>query len=454
MTNPPPSTCELLKVSSMDASESQNESIPDIVLAIEAAPKPPPPLNEVETRPVASNSPRKKVEKIDVLRKPVSLPANPAEITRKLVRRSLPKALAVELYNPETDDADTSESSSSSPNSVSSVVSVVNEETVAAQRRESESEEVGEKRLQSSSEATIQDRSTACEEGNTENVKEVRSLESSKETGSSSDSLASHSSPSKRKLTLARLGSTSEWLSSIPTEASGSGTKRHPGEKILLGEVKKLQQKGPETKWPSSLIDESPPPSALQVNAKDEEDKGSSALPTASSLEMAERLLEELEEQDSLFDSIENLTSRQGTSRNPSLDSSIRMSSTCSCSLRGGDSFESYSSAKSSLTNSSSTHLRNSGSFAPLQSTQLSKYGGSPVSRRKRHPDYSKSCSAAEETEESTSGQTYHRYYHVFREGELDKLIEKYVQNLHIISSYYDHANWCVVAEKVQVWTI
>lgn len=49
---------------------------------------------------------------------------------------------------------------------------------------------------------------------------------------------------------------------------------------------------------------------------------------------------------------------------------------------------------------------------------------------------------------------TYHRYYHVFREGELDQLIEKYVENLHIISSYYDHSSWCVVAEKVQVWTI
>lgn len=49
---------------------------------------------------------------------------------------------------------------------------------------------------------------------------------------------------------------------------------------------------------------------------------------------------------------------------------------------------------------------------------------------------------------------THHRYYHVFREGELDYLINKYVQNLHIISSYYDHANWCIVAEKVNVWTI
>lgn len=49
---------------------------------------------------------------------------------------------------------------------------------------------------------------------------------------------------------------------------------------------------------------------------------------------------------------------------------------------------------------------------------------------------------------------TYHQYYHVFRQGELDQLINKYVENLHIISSYYDHASWCVVAEKVQVWTI
>ncbi|XP_022248377.1 uncharacterized protein LOC111087127 [Limulus polyphemus] len=49
---------------------------------------------------------------------------------------------------------------------------------------------------------------------------------------------------------------------------------------------------------------------------------------------------------------------------------------------------------------------------------------------------------------------TYHRYYHVFRQGELESLIEKYVDDLHIISSYYDHANWCIIAEKVQVWTI
>ncbi|XP_047248555.1 probable tRNA methyltransferase 9B [Girardinichthys multiradiatus] len=46
------------------------------------------------------------------------------------------------------------------------------------------------------------------------------------------------------------------------------------------------------------------------------------------------------------------------------------------------------------------------------------------------------------------------RYYHVFREGELAELIEHHVEELHVIHSYFDHANWCVVAEKVQVWKI
>ncbi|XP_072899981.1 probable tRNA methyltransferase 9B isoform X1 [Hemitrygon akajei] len=41
------------------------------------------------------------------------------------------------------------------------------------------------------------------------------------------------------------------------------------------------------------------------------------------------------------------------------------------------------------------------------------------------------------------------RYYHVFKEGELIELIEKYTEDLKIIETYYDHANWCVIAEKI-----
>uniref|UniRef100_A0A3Q3R4Q3 Methyltransferase type 11 domain-containing protein n=1 Tax=Monopterus albus TaxID=43700 RepID=A0A3Q3R4Q3_MONAL len=46
------------------------------------------------------------------------------------------------------------------------------------------------------------------------------------------------------------------------------------------------------------------------------------------------------------------------------------------------------------------------------------------------------------------------RYYHVFREGELVELIEDHVEELHVKHTYFDHSNWCVVAEKVQLWKI
>lgn len=46
------------------------------------------------------------------------------------------------------------------------------------------------------------------------------------------------------------------------------------------------------------------------------------------------------------------------------------------------------------------------------------------------------------------------RYYHVFREGELTQLIENHVDELHVLHTYLDHANWCVVAEKVHVWKV
>ena len=64
------------------------------------------------------------------------------------------------------------------------------------------------------------------------------------------------------------------------------------------------------------------------------------------------------------------------------------------------------------------------------------------------------SASDSEESADTGGSLTHHRYYHVFREGEIDHIIDKYVQHLHIISSYYDHANWCIIAEKVNVWTI
>ncbi len=66
----------------------------------------------------------------------------------------------------------------------------------------------------------------------------------------------------------------------------------------------------------------------------------------------------------------------------------------------------------------------------------------------------SSNSSSAQSSPEEEPANTYHRFYHVFREGELVDLIDRHVDNLHILNCYYDHANWCVIAEKVQVWRI
>ena len=42
---------------------------------------------------------------------------------------------------------------------------------------------------------------------------------------------------------------------------------------------------------------------------------------------------------------------------------------------------------------------------------------------------------------------TFYRFYHVFREHELDELVAS-IADCRIVDSYYDHANWCVVVEK------
>lgn len=45
------------------------------------------------------------------------------------------------------------------------------------------------------------------------------------------------------------------------------------------------------------------------------------------------------------------------------------------------------------------------------------------------------------------STPVFHRYYHVFREGELEQLC-KSLDGVTVQESYHDQGNWCVVLEK------
>ena len=46
---------------------------------------------------------------------------------------------------------------------------------------------------------------------------------------------------------------------------------------------------------------------------------------------------------------------------------------------------------------------------------------------------------------------TFLRYYHVFVEGELEKLIKssQHTKEVNIVESYYDKGNWCVIFDKL-----
>ncbi|XP_069056894.1 probable tRNA methyltransferase 9B isoform X1 [Pleurodeles waltl] len=53
-----------------------------------------------------------------------------------------------------------------------------------------------------------------------------------------------------------------------------------------------------------------------------------------------------------------------------------------------------------------------------------------------------------EEVANMLDTNAFMRYYHVFREGELSFLLQECVPELEILSSCYDHGNWCIIAQK------
>lgn len=84
----------------------------------------------------------------------------------------------------------------------------------------------------------------------------------------------------------------------------------------------------------------------------------------------------------------------------------------------------------------------------PLRNEHLKQPGGA------ESPESTKSRLGSEEQVEVQGSSSCLRYYHVFREGELAALIGSHVEELRVTHNYFDHANWCVVAEKVQPWKI
>ncbi|XP_066154646.1 uncharacterized protein fid isoform X1 [Euwallacea fornicatus] len=154
------------------------------------------------------------------------------------------------------------------------------------------------------------------------------------------------------------------------------------------------------------------------------------------------------------------------SSSSESFDSSDKGSSSNSLLSSGATSInfggQSIASSVTDLTGESRDGCSNGGSTASLVSIESKGKNKldntdtlSPGHMKRRDPSGLSDISADSWPPDEIGGDiTYHRYYHVFRQGELEKLIEKYVDDLHVVSSTYEHASWCIIAEKVQIWTI
>lgn len=49
--------------------------------------------------------------------------------------------------------------------------------------------------------------------------------------------------------------------------------------------------------------------------------------------------------------------------------------------------------------------------------------------------------------ESQVAPSIYHRFYHVFKEGELEKLLFAF-PTVHVVDAYYDEGNWCALFKK------
>lgn len=59
----------------------------------------------------------------------------------------------------------------------------------------------------------------------------------------------------------------------------------------------------------------------------------------------------------------------------------------------------------------------------------------------------SDSQSSPDSETESSSAPVFHRYYHLFQQGELEQLCGQ-ITGVKVESSYHDQGNWCVLLEK------
>lgn len=369
-------------------------------------------------------------------------------IVRRATSASIVTRLtSLEIFNPETDDLDSDSSEPSSPDSIDSVISCPRPVKDTAEQTDSTNSATNkpvneeEMRLLDSSSSDDNNLSRQnlvefAEKLSAQLLKELNEDKDSNTNENTSDSHVSDNSKCNEK-TVGRISD-------------------DPFAKKLNGEVRDLNSLREELRerrlMLANLISTSTANSTIQEEDESPKTPKSPDLSARSSNDLS-LLIEEEGEYEAEKEDRPKKSGLIGAEkklvlRADSIDE--QMSHDISSIINSNDNLNvSLSSQPSSTSNIYVAALdKNS-----LDKCRLS--GGPSIESRQSLDSWPHSNSTTSLDSPSVGGSsTHHRYYHVFREGELDALINHHVSNLHIVSSYYERASWCVVAEKVQVWTI
>lgn len=105
------------------------------------------------------------------------------------------------------------------------------------------------------------------------------------------------------------------------------------------------------------------------------------------------------------------------------------------------------STEKSKKTSGNSCSLSNASSKTESESNHDPNRGLDASEAKPGADDDAASSSTVKCVSESGPVPVFHRYYHVFQQGELEQMCGQ-VAGVQVQSSYHDQGNWCVILEK------
>lgn len=392
---------------------------------------------------------------------------------------AVPKFTSLDLYNPETDDVDSDSSEPSSPDSIDSVINALKptiSEEVATEGVSEESvvpelngsiEDVSVEETDITDSATIElclppddcDPDASAEEGGAFD-RESNGLECQQQLVDFAEQLSAQLLKELNKdseLYIEKSHSSSNGYNGTNTSSKGDSPIT-----ISLDESCFIKRLNSEHRNLSTLREELRERRLMLANLKSHHYPNSSNSTSSTIHEEEEGSPTQTSENELEFDHFVSKNDydangehyRAGKNNGGQLEQQLIVNSDDNLELCNDS--DSMGDDSNGATNTSSLAEPNGGSRRSGRAGAADARAiGRSVDNKKSVDSWTHSNSTVSLDSPSAGGaSTHHRYYHVFREGELESLINHHVASLHIVSTCYERSSWCVVAEKVQVWTI